>query len=158
MTDTDILLASNVAVGPVENWGQGCVAWVESKDAECGKERAEGYLCKRHLVVAGRRAKKRAEETQARIDAFRKRREEQLRLHGDKWRAELAKVNAELERRTGTLTTDRAAFGGVGCAAVDRHRMRQFSDSNVQRVGELLKLQKDLERKLGGYEVDRGTE
>ena len=66
------------------------------------------------------------------------------------WQEQLAKVDAEIERRTGVLTTDRAAHGGVGVPAIEKHNQRQFSDSNVERVGELLRQKKDLEQKLRG--------
>ena len=76
-------------------------------------------------------------------------RQERLEKHGDRWRAQLARVEAELERRTGMQTTDRAAFGGVGAKQLRTAKARGFSHSNVKRVGELIAQQKDLRRKLG---------
>ena len=76
-------------------------------------------------------------------------RQERLAKHGDKWRAQLARVEAELERRTGMQTTDRAAFGGVGAKQLRTAKARGFSHSNVKRVGELIEQQKDLRQKLG---------
>lgn len=146
---TPLSLATRVAIGAPGSWGDGCAAWVDSRDAQCGKPRAEGYLCTRHHTVAVRRMKG---QKKARVEEVEKReqqRQERLEKHGDRWRAQLARVEAELERRTGVLTTDRAAYGGVGATSVAKHNMKQFSDSNVKRVGELIRQRDDLRRKLG---------
>lgn len=145
----DIALASTLALGPPRSWVDGCAAWVDSRDEQCGKPRKEGFLCARHHTVAVRRwesEKRKKKAQQARLEAQRR---ERLEKHGDKWRAQLARVEAELERRTGVLTTDRAAYGGVGVTSVAKHNAKQFSDSNVKRVGELIEQQKDLRQKLG---------
>jgi len=123
----------------------GCAAWVDSRDEQCGKPRAEGYLCARHHTVAERRLEKKKQAAEKREQQ----RQERLDKHGDKWRAQLARVEAELERRTGMQTTDRAAFGGVGAKQLRTAKGRGFSHSNVKRVGELIEQQKDLRQKLG---------
>ena len=111
MSDTKaIALASTLALGPPRSWVDGCAAWVDSRDEQCGNPRAEGYLCARHHTVATRHLEKRKRAAEKR----KQQRQERLEKHGDKWRAQLARVEAELERRTGMHTTDRAAFGGVG--------------------------------------------
>ena len=146
MTDTKtIALASTLALGPPRSWVEGCAAWVDSRDEQCGKPRKEGYLCARHHTVAERHLEKKKRAAEKR----KQQRQERLEKHGDKWRAQLARVEAELERRTGVLTTDRAAYGGVGATSVAKHNAKQFSDSNVKRVGELIAQQKDLRQKLG---------
>ena len=146
MTDTKtIALASTLALGPPRSWVEGCAAWVDSRDEQCGKPRKEGYLCARHHTVAERHLEKKREAAEKR----KQQRQDRLEKHGDKWRAQLARVEAELERRTGVLTTDRAAYGGVGATSVAKHNAKQFSDSNVKRVGELIAQQKDLRQKLG---------
>ena len=146
MTDTKtIALASTLALGPPRSWVEGCAAWVDSRDEQCGKPRKEGYLCARHHTVATRHLEKKREAAEKR----KQQRQDRLEKHGDKWRAQLARVEAELERRTGVLTTDRAAYGGVGATSVAKHNAKQFSDSNVKRVGELIAQQKDLRQKLG---------
>ena len=146
MTGTKaIALASTLALGPPRSWVDGCAAWVDSRDEQCGKPRKEGYLCARHHTVATRHLEKKREAAEKR----KQQRQERLEKHGDKWRAQLARVEAELERRTGVLTTDRAAYGGVGATSVAKHNAKQFSDSNVKRVGELIEQQKDLRQKLG---------
>ena len=146
MSDTKaIALASTLALGPPRSWVDGCAAWVDSRDEHCGKPREEGYLCARHYTVATRHLEKKKRVAEKR----KQQRQERLAKHGDKWRAQLARVEAELERRTGVLTTDRAAFGGVGATSVAKHNAKQFSDSNVKRVGELIEQQKDLRQKLG---------
>ena len=141
----DIALASTLALGPPRSWIDGCAAWVDSRDEQCGKPRKEGYLCARHHKVAERHLEKKKRAAEKR----KQQRQEHLDKHGDKWRAQLARVEAELERRTGVLTTDRAAYGGVGATSVAKHNAKQFSDSNVKRVGELIEQQKDLRQKLG---------
>lgn len=146
MSDTkSIALASTLALGPPRSWVDGCAAWVDSRDEQCGKTRKEGYLCARHHTVATRHLEKRKQAAEKRKQQQR----ERLEKHGDKWRAQLARVEAELERRTGMATTDRAAFGGVGAKQLRTAKARGFSHSNVKRVGELLRQQKDLRQKLG---------
>ena len=55
MSDTKaIALASTLALGPPRSWVDGCAAWVDSRDEQCGKPREEGYLCARHHTVAQR--------------------------------------------------------------------------------------------------------
>ena len=146
MTDTkEIALASTLALGPPRSWVDGCAAWVDSRDEQCGKPRAEGYLCARHYKVAERHLEKKKQAAEKR----QQQRQERLEKHGDKWRAQLARVEAELERRTGMATTDRAAFGGVGARQLRTAKGRGFSHSNVKRVGELIEQRKDLRQKLG---------
>ena len=139
-------LAFLVTVTPKDNWGDTCVAWVESRGQKCGKERSEGFLCPMHTKVAKRRLEKR----QAKETAYLARKQMYHIANRKQWQERLAKVDAEIERRTGVLTTDRAAYGGVGVPAIEKHNQRQLSDSNVERVGELLRQKKDLEQKLRG--------
>ena len=139
-------LAFLVTVTPKDNWGDTCVAWVESRGQKCGKERSEGFLCPMHTKVAKRRLEKR----QAKETAYLARKQMYHIANRKQWQEQLAKVDAEIERRTGVLTTDRAAYGGVGVLAIEKHNQRQLSDSNVERVGELLRQKKDLEQKLRG--------
>ena len=139
-------LAFLVTVTPKDRWGDTCVAWVESRGQKCGKERSEGFLCPMHTKVAKRRLEKR----QAKETADLARKQMYHIANRKQWQEQLAKVDAEIERRTGVLTTDRAAYGGVGVPAIEKHNLRQFSDSNVERVGELMRQKKDLEQKLRG--------
>ena len=139
-------LAFLVTVTPKDNWGDTCVAWVESRGQKCGKERSEGFLCPMHTKVAKRRLEKR----QAKETAYLARKQMYHIANRKQWQEQLAKVDAEIERRTGVLTTDRAAYGGVGVPAIEKHNQRQLSDSNVERVGELLRQKEDLEQKLRG--------
>ena len=139
-------LAFLVTVTPKDLWGDTCVAWVESRGQKCGKERSEGFLCPMHTKVAKRRLEKR----QAKETAYLARKQMYHIANRKQWQEQLAKVDAEIERRTGVLTTDRAAYGGVGVPAIEKHNLRQFSDSNVERVGELMRQKKDLEQKLRG--------
>lgn len=149
----DVGLAFYVAIQNTNNWpADTCVAWVESKAATCGRDRSQGYLCTRHHTTATKRREKDVEKVMARVEKRRAELAEKRRLHSDDWKAKLAWVETELARRTGTLTDDRAAYGGVGVPAIEKHRNRQFSDTNVQRVGELLREQKRL-RKLIGEEA-----
>ena len=139
-------LAFLVTVTPKDRWEDTCVAWVESRGQKCGKERSEGFLCPLHTKVAKRRLEKR----QAKETAYLARKQMYHIANRKQWQEQLAKVDAEIERRTGVLTTDRAAYGGVGVPAIEKHNQRQFSDSNVERVGELMRQKKGLEQKLRG--------
>ena len=139
-------LAFLVTVTPKDRWEDTCVAWVESRGQKCGKERSEGFLCPLHTKVAKRRLEKR----QAKETAYLARKQMYHIANRKQWQEQLAKVDAEIERRTGVLTTDRAAYGGVGVPVIEKHNQRQFSDSNVERVGELIRQKKDLEQKLRG--------
>ena len=143
---SDLSLALQVALDNQKNWKEGCVAWVESRGDKCGKTRSEGFLCPMHTKVAQRRLDKRKTKEAAYLERKRKYHE----ANREQWEEKLAKVDAEIERRTGVLTTDRAAYGGVGVPAIEKHNQRQFSDSNVERVGELMRQKKDLEQKLRG--------
>ena len=143
---SDLSLALQVALDNQNNWQDGCVAWVESRGEQCGKTRSEGFLCPMHTKVAKRRLEKR----QAKEAAYLARKQRYHEANREKWEQQLAKTSTEIERRTGVLTTDRAAYGGVGVPAIEKHNLRQFSDSNVERVGELLRQKKDLEQKLRG--------
>ena len=143
---SDLSLALQVALDNQKNWKEGCVAWVESRGDKCGKTRSEGFLCPMHTKVAQRRLDKRKAKEAAYLERKRKYHE----ANCEQWEEKLAKVDAEIERRTGVLTTDRAAYGGVGVPAIEKHNQRQFSDSNVERVGELMRQKKDLEQKLRG--------
>ena len=143
---SDRSLALQVALDNQKNWKEGCVAWVESRGDKCGKTRSEGFLCPMHTKVAQRRLDKRKTKEAAYLERKRKYHE----ANREQWEEKLAKVDAEIERRTGVLTTDRAAYGGVGVPAIEKHNQRQFSDSNVERVGELMRQKKDLEQKLRG--------
>lgn len=146
---TPLSLATRVAIGAPGSWGDGCAAWVNSRDAQCNKPRKEGYLCTRHHKVAVRRMEGQKQARAAAREKREQQRQERLEKHGDKWRAQIARVEAELERRTGMATTDRAAFGGVGAKQLRTAKARGFSHSNVKRVGELIAQRDDLRQKLG---------
>lgn len=153
MTATDAqmprTLAMYVAIPRPEAWLDGCVAWIDSADRQCRKPRTVGLLCTRHHNTATRRMEKQSEKEKtqaARRSAFRNE-------HLATWTARLATVEAELRRRTSPMTTDRAAFGGVTHPSIERKRLGQLSDSNVQRVGELIRERDDLIRKIGNPEV-----
>lgn len=145
MTNSDRALASMVTLTPPDGWGKQCVAWVESRDAECGKYVKHGFLCARHATVA----KRRWEKQQAKRHARQEQRAQHRAKHLPEWRAELARIDAELTRRTQPLTTDRAFSGGVGSKKHKRHLRRQFSDANVERVGALLSRRQTLESLIG---------
>lgn len=145
MSNQDRVLASMVAITPPDRWGKQCVAWVESRDTECGKNVKHGFLCPRHTTVAKRRWEKQQAKRQARQEQRAQHRSKRL----PEWRAELDRIDAELAKRTKTLTTDRAFSGGVGTKQHKSHLRRQFSDSNVERVGALLRRRQTLEALIG---------
>lgn len=141
----DTAFALMVAVTPPDRWGEKCVAWVESRDAVCGKDVKHGFLCARHYTVAQRRW----EKQQAKREAQEKQRAQYRAQHMPEWLAERDRIDAEITRRTKPLTTDRAFSGGVGTAQHKKHVQRQFSESNVQRVGELARRRQKLEALIG---------
>ena len=149
MNDTDLALATYVAIPNPNNWTDGCTAWVESRDAQCGKPRTEGFLCKRHHTTAVKRMEKNRAETVAKQEKRMSERAESIRVNGKEWMDRLDRVNSELNRRTGSLVKDRAATGGNVHPSIKKKVLGQFSDSNVSRVAELLRIKGDLERKLG---------
>ena len=143
----EIVLASYVALR-VDGWdiSQGCVAWVDSRDSTCAKP-PSGYsmLCKRHRNVAVKRHEKRKEEVlkqQAERAEYRARKLPE-------WKAELAKVEADMERYGGSPTTDRAAYGGETHPSIRKAQLRQLSDTNVQRMAKLARRAERLREQIG---------
>lgn len=147
-------LAMTVSLGALDRMDdtEGCVAWIESADRRCGKPRTEGYLCARHHAVAVKRHAKQVEKERVQLEKRRaiaeaKRPERERRL---------AAVEAEIARRDPPpLTTDAAAFGGVGCTAVARQNQRRWSPGNVHRLAELWDERDQLLTRLGGRQVER---
>ncbi|WP_018296490.1 hypothetical protein [Corynebacterium lubricantis] len=154
----DIALAAQVAIGGPDRWGDRCPAWIESKNRMCGRLRAQGYLCKLHNTVATRRLERATATTKAKREAIKQKRQERYNRHIDKWREQLKRVDAELERRTGSPSNDRAAYGGNVHPSIRRKQEAQFSDSNVKRVGELLELKRGLEREIGWGEPEQAEQ
>lgn len=148
MSSQDQALASMVAITPPDRWGKQCVAWVESRDTECGKDTKHGFLCPRHTTVA----KRRWEKHQAKRQAREQQRAQHRAQHITEWLAERDRIDAELAKRTQPLTTDRAFSGGVGTKKHRKHLSRQFSDANVERVGALLRRRQTLEVLIGDHD------
>ena len=144
-------LAAQVAITTPERWRDGeCPAWVESRDTVCGKQPgAGGILCARHRNVADKRFAKRVEKIKTRAKAREDKRAGELAANGDKWRAELTRIDSELERRTGLPTTDPAAWRGAIHPSLRKVAMARLSDSNVSRVCALYKRRDDLLQRLG---------
>lgn len=140
------VLAMQVALR-LDGWApeRGCPAWIESADRVCGRPPAHDYLCKRHHTVALRRwdsaVTRNAERAQARA-------EYRARMLPE-WKAELAKVTAEIERRDPPRPNDRAAYTGYVHPSLRRQQSRLLSDSNVQRMAELWRKHDELTRKIG---------
>ena len=145
MSKQDRALASMVAITPPDEWGEKCVAWVESRDTECSKDTTNGFLCSRHTTVAKRRWEKQAEKRRTRE----RKRAQHRAQHMPEWLAELDRIDAEIAKRTQPLTTDRAFSGGVGAEQHRKNLRRQFSDANVERVGALLGRRQTLEALIG---------
>lgn len=148
MSKQDRALASMVAITPPDRRGTQCVAWVESRDAECGKDATNGFLCSRHTTVA----KRRWEKHQAKRQAREQKRAQHRAEHMTEWLAERDRIDAEIAKRTQPLTTDRAFSGGVGTKKHRKHLSRQFSDANVERVGALLRRRQTLEVLIGDHD------
>lgn len=144
-SENHLALADQVALR-MDNWNpeQGCPAWIESADRQCGKPNTEGYLCKRHHTVAVRRYEDhllRERTKQERREAWR---EKNLPL----WRAELAKVDAEIERRDQPVVRDRAV-GGVVHPSIRTRQRALISDSNVKLMAALWRKHEELRRLIG---------
>lgn len=147
LTGKEIALASFVALR-VDGWHEshGCAAWVESKDATCKRDVQPGTaLCKRHRTVAERRQEKHQAATLNQAQ----RRPQYRAEHLDEWKAELAQVEADMERYGGLPTTDRAAYGGVSHPSIQKAQLRQLSDTNVQRMARLSERAQRLHELIG---------
>lgn len=145
-TKRDRALALMVTVSQDWDTLTDCVAWMDSADRRCAREVETGWLCKRHVTVAERKLAKAIER-----DAAEKAKRAAARagkLPG--WRAELAEVEAEMARRDpAPPTTDRAAYGGVGCSTTARYQKRIFRDSNVEAMGRLVRRAEELRSLIG---------
>ena len=143
-------LALTVTAGPwvsLDHWetSVGCMAWIEASGLRCGRVPAEGYLCARHHTVAVRRWEKdQAKQAARAADAERRR---AVKLPG--WRAELAKVQAEINRLDPPATMDRAAYLGDAHPSITRRRGEFLSDSRVQRMAALTAREAELLRLIG---------
>ena len=144
---SEIGLAGYVALR-MSDWNPatGCPAWIESRGDTCRNSVEEGTaLCKRHRNVAVKRHEKRKEEV-------RKHQAERAEYRARKlpeWKAELAKVEADMERYGGLPTTDRAAYGGESHPSIQRQQLRQLSDTNVQRMARLSRRAERLREQIG---------
>ena len=143
-------LALTVTAGPwvsLDHWetSVGCMAWIEASDRRCGKTPAEGYLCTRHHTVAVRRWEKdQAKQAARAVEAARRR---AAKLPG--WRAELAKVQAEINRLDPPTSMDRAAYLGDAHPSITRRRRAFMSDTRVQRMAALWDRHQTLTRLIG---------
>lgn len=146
LTERDRALAMQVALR-LDDWtaAQGCPAWIDSADRQCGRPPAEGYLCRRHHTVAVRRL----EKDQARRQAAAEKRAAHRAANLPAWRAELARVEAEIERRDRPVVADRAAVGGVVHPSIRKRQLAALSDTNVKRMAELYRRHDELTRKIG---------
>lgn len=147
MTARDHALAMMVSLR-IDDWTleQGCPAWIESADRACGREPAKGMLCRRHHTVASRRWN---QERQRREDAARDAALKRSRMIPE-WQAELARVEAEIERLDQPVVRDRAAVGGAVHPSIRKAQRRLMSDANVRRMAELWRRHEELTRKIGG--------
>lgn len=141
----DQAVALQVALPVPDTWRDGCVAWVDSKDAQCRKPRKEGLLCTRHHNVAEKRFAAEVAKREAQAEKRAAKRREQL----PQWRAELERVRAEIERRDPAPHPDRAAYGGAMHPSIRKQQLARLSDSNVQRMGELVRRHEQLEKLIG---------
>lgn len=152
MQDIDVgekALACYVALR-VDDWQleQGCAAWVESRDSTCRKPPVESaVLCKRHRNIALKRHDKRVADELVKQAERVEYRAKKL----PEWEAELAKVEADMQRYGGSPTTDRAAYGGQSHPSIRRKQIQQLSDTNVRRMAELSKQWQRLTELIGDH-------
>lgn len=145
-TKRDRALAIMVTVS--QDWEQltTCVAWMDSADKRCSRDVESGWLCKRHIAVAERKLTKAIAKDKADKEKREAWRAEKL----PKWKAELAKIEAEMRRLDPPPpTTDRAAYGGVGCTTTTRYQRNLFTDSKVEKMGKLVRRAESLRRDIG---------
>lgn len=140
-------LAGYVALR-IDDWKpeHGCPAWIESADKQCGRNPVEAaMLCKRHRNVALKRHEKHVEKA---LKDQRDRTEHRAKML-PQWKEELAQVEADMQRYGGMPTTDRAAYGGASHPSIQKAQLRQFSDTNVQRMARLSKRHQRLTELIG---------
>ena len=102
-------LASLVANGGPDGWGDSCPAWIESTARQCGKPRTHGLLCKRHHMVALNQLAVEIGKARAQRERAVTARELDLPVR----RAELAKIEARMAVLDPPADTDRAAAAVV---------------------------------------------
>lgn len=146
-TQREKLLAQMVTVSRDWMMLDTCVAWMDSADRRCKRDIEAGWLCKRHIAVAERKLAKAIEKNKADEAKRQAWRAEKL----PQWKAELAKVEAEIARRDPPPpTTDRAAYGGVGCTTTIRYQRNLLRPSNVEAMGRLVRRRAELVGMIGG--------
>lgn len=117
----------------------GCVAWMESADRHCGRDRTHDYLCKRHHNVALARIPKvlaRDAEERARRQAAAERRAERA----PKLREKLARIDAEIAHRSREHSTD--------IAVINTPLRTRLSDSQIARVAQLYRERDEIVKQL----------
>ena len=146
MNENDARLAEHVTLN-LSNWrvGDGCPAWIESREDKCGKDPARGYLCNRHHNIAIKRQGKALDEARARATTAAEIRAVQLPV----WKQNLAAIEDEIERLDRPVVRDRAAFGGATNKSIEKKRMAGLSDAKVQRMALLARKAEMLRRKIG---------
>lgn len=151
-TPTPEQLAEMVGLGTLDpilnHWTSalGCVAWVEKSDRRCGRD-APGYLCGRHETVARRRWEKHVEREAVKRE---KRTADRARnLPG--WKAELARVEAEINRLDPPRPADYdpAAIGGQVHPSITKQRRAFMSDTRIQKMAALTRRHEQLTRMIG---------
>lgn len=144
-------LALYVALDRPDSWRSGCVAWVESRDAQCCQPRREGLLCVRHHKVALRRLER---DVEARSAASVARAVRRARAW-DGWVCELDRVSAEIVRRDPPRPVDRAAYTGVVHPSIEKTRRRALSGGNVAAMARLWARHDELVAQLSGGKPPR---
>lgn len=147
MSPLENALAGHVALR-IDDWqpSHGCPAWIESASKQCARTPlADSMLCKRHRNIAIKRHEKLKQDRQT----AQQRRAEHRAQHLPQWRAELARIEAEIDRRDQPITTDRAAFGGNSHPSIRKKQLAALSDTNVQRMAQLHREATRLREKIG---------
>ena len=146
MNEHDLRLAEHVSLS-MHNWrvGDGCPAWIESREAKCGKDPVRGYLCNRHHNIAIKRQSKALDEARKSATTAAAVRAVQLPV----WKQNLAAIESEIERLDQPVVRDRAAFGGAANKSIEKKRKAGLSDAKVQRMALLVRKAEMLRRKIG---------
>jgi len=137
----DRTIAHHVSIRPELAQPGECCAWMEKAARRCGKP-CDGILCPLHRRVAEKRAEKWAETE--RINRERRRAARQRLL--PEWRAELAKITAQL---AADQPLEMAAVAGNVHPSIRKRQLRGLSDSHVQKMARLAERAQQLRQQIG---------
>lgn len=117
-----------------------CAAWIDSRDAQCGKP-AEAWLCKRHTTVGEKRLAVKLERDRARMEKVAAERE-RTRPRDE---ARLARIEARLDQIDPDRRDDRKDMAAVNLPLAKRLP----SDTRIHELATLHREAEKLRERLG---------